>query len=1725
MSFYTALTGLNGSQADISATSNNIANVATTGYKRSKAEFGDIFATSPLQNSSSSIGSGTILKGVKQQFTQGNVSSSLNALDMAISGQGFFALKPSLTTNQTVYTRNGSFSVNNDRYVVDSAGQFVLALPVSDDGSVQGGEITDAQPLKLELEAGEAKKTDNLELAVNLPASSTVFASADDFDSANPATFNSSTSVTIFDNLGNPVIATAYFIKTQAAQGNEATHKYQTKFIVDGREVEPSLTEAISPTGQTLVVDRFGQIIPMNEKPQIISVAQTQPLFFLDDLSNKTVSKSATVTSTVLEDAAFTATAPSITVVTDPLQYDTTYEANPTLNKSTYWGKDFLTVRVDDTTGSAGFKSIDIRPGSYTAATLAAEVQRAINAGLGDDAKLSIDPVTDGSFSIQFNQLDNNDEIQTLTAINVDLMQDSFVTESLFSTTNGIENVASPNFTREEFLAHSQLRINDALNRAAVSADGNTNSSSTYGVNASLFNRVTGKALTGAIKETEVLSFNYKKPTTDLTDENNITTEEKFLLHSYYNSSPTLKVFDKALDVTAVSGNTMVQDSSGTLKVYINDTANAISSTTFPTEVYLAGEFSTATSTVNNLKYNGAKFSVSSAGTDANGNEFLNLKSDSTTAINISDTKIKVLHTESKDVSAYFEGGTDVFSGQTEHFGSNRIVLKELNKHTYLNNNVKQPDTLLNGAFASSSSPSTGSGVITVDTTVGFPSSGTLLVGTEQITYTGTTATTFTGITRGANSSTAASALDDATVKLLDFTDGIMSDFTDILRSTTLSSVPSTRSSSVGTADANSQTAAAPIPGTNVIYEKTGAISHTSDTTTLTVDGGTQGIRVGDKVVAKGFNHATRVTAVNHDTSVVTISNAATVTLTGATTTAAGDKVTFLSSSHTTGTQITSGQTTIVVEDATNIAVGDRVYGTGIHASAYVTVISGTTVTMSNATTAAIFGGEINFVDIEGLGVATTTDGIEAVGQTIITVTAANNIQVGDVVEAVGVTAGTTVTGISGVDITISAATTVEMGDDTLITFLPADSEKLTVGSTSGFAAATADAPGKFKLGNEIITFTGKTATTLTGITRGAYNSESNAVAASTVISSYDSIENLGLSQRKTDVGSALTSTATTLTVDSTADFETDGFIKIGNEIIAYTGKTATSFTGLTRGAGGTTAAAHTLDAQITQEVSTTDDWVDENDPALKIAYDISGQNFSLQGIPSKIGTSTPSKMFSFSAYGPGEGNKANAIGLKTQSNKASSNIGGGAVLKAESVLFTGDQIAADTQRAYGVEVSYNNLTRKFSIASGSTGENIPANSAVGVGDGGQASSNIEIGRLAIVDGVATASTTGIGGTSALLGINATTAISTVTADTSGKGLQSSAAVLNGKTSNEDLSEDFFLSNAAEETIFVVNVNDITAAIQVPEGVYNGTSLATALQSRINQMEDSSGNTVNGVTVAYSTTGNSFSFTTGTTGLNSKIFVSGSSRMGLDDLELVTGTTPSFVNMATATASSSTGQSLYVNDAGTTTTLAPENSWTATTDGTFAKVFLRPGELTFDTQGNLVSPIQKVGYKGDFAADAAAGTNALSIDLDLNFDGSTQFASDFNVKSVTQDGQTVGKLDGLDISANGLVSANYTNGLNIALGRLVMVNFNNQNGLKQIGNATYVETSVSGVAAVGEAGADGYGTILSGSLERSNVDITEELVNLITAQRNFQANAKTIETNTSLTQAIIQIRT
>ena len=121
-------------------------------------------------------------------------------------------------------------------------------------------------------------------------------------------------------------------------------------------------------------------------------------------------------------------------------------------------------------------------------------------------------------------------------------------------------------------------------------------------------------------------------------------------------------------------------------------------------------------------------------------------------------------------------------------------------------------------------------------------------------------------------------------------------------------------------------------------------------------------------------------------------------------------------------------------------------------------------------------------------------------------------------------------------------------------------------------------------------------------------------------------------------------------------------------------------------------------------------------------------------------------------------------------------------------------------------------------------------------------------------------------------------------------------------------------------------------------------------------------------------------------------------------------------------------------------------------------------------------------------------------------------------------GAPEGSLVGVAIGTDGLVQASYSNGSQNSLGKVILVNFSNASGLQQIGNASFYASSSSGVAKLGEAGSAGYGTVQSGATENSNVDLTQELVNLITEQRNFQANAKAIETDNTLTQTIIQIR-
>jgi len=146
----------------------------------------------------------------------------------------------------------------------------------------------------------------------------------------------------------------------------------------------------------------------------------------------------------------------------------------------------------------------------------------------------------------------------------------------------------------------------------------------------------------------------------------------------------------------------------------------------------------------------------------------------------------------------------------------------------------------------------------------------------------------------------------------------------------------------------------------------------------------------------------------------------------------------------------------------------------------------------------------------------------------------------------------------------------------------------------------------------------------------------------------------------------------------------------------------------------------------------------------------------------------------------------------------------------------------------------------------------------------------------------------------------------------------------------------------------------------------------------------------------------------------------------------------------------------------------------------------------------------------------------MSLSLDVS--GTTQYGSAFSVNSVTQDGFTTGRLIGVDIDTSGVAQARFTNGRSVALGQVALANFANSQGLQQLDNTNWAETFASGQPLKGQAGTSGYGVIQSGALESSNVDITAQLVNMITAQRNFQANAQMISTEDSITQTIINIR-
>jgi len=419
---------------------------------------------------------------------------------------------------------------------------------------------------------------------------------------------------------------------------------------------------------------------------------------------------------------------------------------------------------------------------------------------------------------------------------------------------------------------------------------------------------------------------------------------------------------------------------------------------------------------------------------------------------------------------------------------------------------------------------------------------------------------------------------------------------------------------------------------------------------------------------------------------------------------------------------------------------------------------------------------------------------------------------------------------------------------------------------------------------------------------------------------------------------------------------------------------------------------------------------------------------------------------------------------------------------------------ALNDQR-YGITVTYDSVNQDFVYASGTTGDT----SSVVI-------SNIRPGSLA------TQSAKGLGMTGDPGSYQ--TSISPINAT---RGITSKPAVLTGNALAVNVNNNFSVDSTNNQ--FVVSVDGITGTVTIPpKDTYTIDTFTQALQSGINGLMGTSANgltpqSISGVTVKYDTTKNALVFTTGTATSSSYIKVSGDAKFGLNGLDAAFGSTSTWIKPTPS--KDANGSTVYIDNFGNESTSAsgfdnlPE----------WSPIYLEKGELTFDTTGNLVSP--KQGAKLD-TVYLPNGKGALS--LNINYSKSTQYASSFAVLSQTQDGAPEGNLVGLSIKDDGLVQASYSNGSTHSLGKVVLVNFSNPSGLRQLGNTDYYASSESGVPKFGEAGSAGYGTLQSGATERANVDLTTELVDLITEQRNFEANSKALETSTSLTSNIIQIR-
>ncbi|WP_301102950.1 flagellar hook protein FlgE [Propionivibrio sp.] len=266
MSFQQGLSGLNSAAKGLDVTSNNIANSSTVGFKSAAAHFADVYANSLSGSGASQVGIGTTTMAVQQSFTQGNVTTSNNPLDIAINGGGFYRM----STNGTItYSRNGQFHLDKNGFVVDDRARVLTGYPV--DAST--GRVVQSSPVELQLDSGDqppvatgsgvgaspgVKANVNLDsrattttwIPANLGSAGPPVVPADTVWSPSPATYNWSTALSIYDSLGNGHTLSLYAVKTVNPR------EWQIHANVDG-----TTDREVTLTGSTLTFDTSGSLV------------------------------------------------------------------------------------------------------------------------------------------------------------------------------------------------------------------------------------------------------------------------------------------------------------------------------------------------------------------------------------------------------------------------------------------------------------------------------------------------------------------------------------------------------------------------------------------------------------------------------------------------------------------------------------------------------------------------------------------------------------------------------------------------------------------------------------------------------------------------------------------------------------------------------------------------------------------------------------------------------------------------------------------------------------------------------------------------------------------------------------------------------------------------------------------------------------------------------------------------------------------------------------------------------------------------------------------------------------------------------------------------------------------------------------------------------------------------------------------------------------------------